>query len=86
MSKVLVFDNDCSFRSRILGAGSLGDSVLLVPRDFWFGVIWGAGLGGFVVLVGALGWYPSAWGLMGGRGTVAIWGFPARNIYLNTVR
>ena len=32
------------------------------------------------MLGGALGWYPSAWGLMGGRGIVAIWGFPARNI------
>ena len=75
MSKVLVFGNDCGFRSRILGA-----AALLVNRDFWFGVILGAGLGGLAVLVGALGWYPSAWGLMGGRGTVAIWGFPARNI------
>ena len=62
------------------GPRPLGDSVLLVPQDFWFGAILGAGLGGWAVLGGALGWYPSAWGLMGGRGTVAIWGFPARNI------
>ena len=58
----------------------LGDSVLLIPRDFWFGAILGVGLGGLAVLLGALGWYPSAWGLMRGRGTAVIWGFPARNI------
>ena len=53
MSKVLVFGNDCGFRSRILGAAAqLGDSVLLIPRDFWFEAILGAGLGGFAVLVG----------------------------------
>ena len=81
MSKVLVFGNDCGFRSRILGAvAPLGDSVLLIPRDFWFRVILGARLGRLAVLVGALGWYPSAWGLMRGCGTGAIWGFPARNI------
>ena len=73
MSKVLVFGNDCGFRSRILGGrGSLGDSVFLVPRDFWLGAILGAGLGGLALLVGALRWYPSTWGLMGGHGTVAI--------------
>ena len=76
-----MFGNDCGFRSRILGAAApLGDSVLLIPRDFWFEAIMGAGLGGLAALVVALRWYPSEWGLMLGRGTAAIWRFPARNI------
>ena len=42
----------------------------------------GTGFGGLAVLVGAFRWYLSVWSLMHGRGTAAIWGFPARNFLI----
>ena len=55
---MLVFDNDWGFRSRILGAmAPLGDSVLFIPRDFWFEVVGG----------GILGFGYACWGFGGAR-------------------
>ena len=77
---VLVFGNDWGFRSRILGTEApLGTLFFLSLGIFSSRPFWGQDLGGLAVLVGALGWYPSSWSLMRGRGTAAIWGFPARN-------
>ena len=49
-----------SWGPRLPSAAPLGDSALLIPRNFWFEAILGAGLGGLAVLVGALRWYASA--------------------------
>ena len=52
MSSVLVFGNDWFLFSDLGGRGSLGGSVLLISRDFWFGAILGAGLGVWLCLLG----------------------------------
>ena len=56
MSKVLVFGNDCGFRSRILGAvAPLGTLFFLSLRTFGSGPFWGRGLEVWLCLLGLWG-------------------------------
>ena len=54
-----MFGNDWDFHSRVLRAmAPLADSVLFIPRDFWFEAVLGAGSGGLTVTCWGFGVVP----------------------------